>query len=339
MTLHFQVLGKPGRDNALFVRVESGQSTARLLFDCGDGCLSSLPFSEIQAIDHLCFSHLHMDHIGGFDSFFRCTFNRDVKPNVIWGPAGTSAILHHRFQGFWWNLHANQSGTWSVNDVHPTHIERFRYEISEAFSERHNEGKTDQSSLLLDTSDYSVSAIHLKHNGPCLGYVVCEKPKWNIQTDRVAAMGLRPGSWMKDLKSDTATPTIDIEGQTFDLAALRNDLLVESPGESIAYLTDFLLDEATSEQLQEVLGDCTTVVCEAQYRAQDIDLAQRNFHTTTTAVSYLAARSGFGNLVLFHLSDRYSREEWGEMLTECRTIFPNTEFPKDWNIEPNSNGS
>lgn len=47
MSLVHQVLGQPGRDNALLVRVESGQRVSRLLFDCGDGCLSELSFAEI----------------------------------------------------------------------------------------------------------------------------------------------------------------------------------------------------------------------------------------------------------------------------------------------------
>jgi ribonuclease BN (tRNA processing enzyme) len=31
-----------------------------LMFDCGEACLWQLPFSEVQSIDHLLFSHLHM---------------------------------------------------------------------------------------------------------------------------------------------------------------------------------------------------------------------------------------------------------------------------------------
>jgi ribonuclease Z len=83
MSLSFQVLGDAGRDNALLVSVDSGQAVSRLLFDCGDGCLWHLPFGDVQTIDHLCFSHQHMDHVGGFDTFFRCTFNRTTKENHI----------------------------------------------------------------------------------------------------------------------------------------------------------------------------------------------------------------------------------------------------------------
>ena len=51
----YSVLGPPGRDNALLVQVDSGQATEKLLFDCGEGCLAGLSFSDLQAVDHLFF--------------------------------------------------------------------------------------------------------------------------------------------------------------------------------------------------------------------------------------------------------------------------------------------
>ena len=328
-----QVLGQPGRDNALLVRVETGQSITRLLFDCGDNCLNAVPFSDIQSIDHLLFSHLHMDHIGGFDAFFRCTFNRDTKPNVIWGPPGTARIIHHRFQGFWWNLHSEQPGTWRVNVVYNEHVEQYRFEIAEAFEQCHHEGCFEFQRVILETDDFFVLAIQLEHNGPCLGYLVQEKPRQNVQMDRVAAKGLKPGPWLQHLKQPQQDArTIEIEGQTYDLAVLKSELLTETPGDSTAYLTDFLLDKATSSMLQDVLSGCTTVVCEAQYRADDLELAQRNYHTTTAQVSQLAANAGIGKLILFHLSDRYDAATWSEMLRECQAIFPNSQFPDHWDL-------
>jgi ribonuclease Z len=121
MTMTFRVLGQPGRDNALLVQVDSGQAVERLLFDCGDGCLSELPFAEIQAIDSLFFSHLHMDHIGGFDNFFRSNYARTAKANLIYGPPQTATILQHRFQGFLSNLHEQMSASWQVTDGDPRH--------------------------------------------------------------------------------------------------------------------------------------------------------------------------------------------------------------------------
>ena len=335
MAIQYQVLGSPGRDNALLVRVDTGQSITRILFDCGDGCVAELGFGEIQAIDELFFSHLHMDHIGGFDSFFRCTFNRDAKPNRIWGPAQTSTILQHRFCGFWWNLHAGQPGTWQVCDILPDRIERSRFEIAEAFATRHSDGiQVPSDGCVLATPEYEIRALPLKHNGPCLGYLLRERSSVNVRTERLAELGLKPGAWLKALKGGTAETATDPSGNTLDLIALRRELLVETPGDSIAYLTDFLLDDETCAFLELQLRGRRTVVCEAQYRHADLALARRNSHTTTSHVAQLAARAGIGELVLFHLSDRYDRSTWLEMLDECRRLFPATNFPTSWQLGP-----
>lgn len=88
MSIASRILGAAGRDNALLVQIASGQALKRLLFDCGDGCLSELPFGDMQAVDHFLFSHLHMDHVAGFDTSLRSTFNRSTMPNRIRGTAG-----------------------------------------------------------------------------------------------------------------------------------------------------------------------------------------------------------------------------------------------------------
>lgn len=99
--LRAQVLGTPGGDNSLFVTADSGQGVTRLLFDCGGRTLDSLPFSEVMQLDHLFFSHLHMDHVPGFDEFFRVNFGRTSRENHLWGPPGAARILGHRFRGYW----------------------------------------------------------------------------------------------------------------------------------------------------------------------------------------------------------------------------------------------
>src|SRR5579883_1812763 len=136
MSIEFQVLGAAGRDNAVYARVNTGQTIHRLLFDCGEGCVGELAVSEAQAIDHLLFSHLHMDHVAGFDSLFRQTFFRE-RPMRVWGPPETRRIIGHRFEGFLWNLYDGGVGVWEVNDIGQDGIARSRYREDEAFAIAH----------------------------------------------------------------------------------------------------------------------------------------------------------------------------------------------------------
>ncbi|HVO42814.1 MAG TPA: MBL fold metallo-hydrolase, partial [Aggregatilineales bacterium] len=319
MTIDFQILGAAGRDNALFVRIDSGQHIDRLLFDCGDNCLSALSIAEIQAIDHLMFSHLHMDHVGGFDSFFRLTYNRTSKPNMIWGPPETSAIIQHRFRGFVWNIEVE--GTWLLNDLYPDRVVQSRFEARELFAELHALGTRPFVNPVLDTPDYSVTALHMDHRTPSMAYIVREKPRLNLDTAKLAVMGLRPGAWIGQVKDHTpgAGGTIELGGKAYELDTLRQELLTETPGKSLAYLTDFLLNEPAHQRLATALKGCTIVVCESQYRQADLDLAQRNYHMTAIQAASLAKDAGIQQLVLFHLSDRYQTYEWMEMLHEARS--------------------
>jgi ribonuclease Z len=334
MSITFRVLGTAGRDNALLVQIDSGQALQRLLFDCGDGCLSQLPFADVQTIDHLFFSHLHMDHVGGFDSFFRCTFGRDTRPNRIWGPPQTARIMQHRFQGFLWNLHQGMSASWLISDIHSTQIRTLRFELQEAFAVAHDEETQPYSRSLLDSAVFSVEAVTMEHKTPTLAYIVREKPRRNVDTSRLASLGLRPGPWLKQLKeSSGGAGSVDIGGTTHSLDELRTKLLVETPGDSIAYLTDFLLDEPAMERLTDAMRGCRVIVCEGQYRHADVELARKNFHMTTVLSATLAQRAKVTELVLFHLSDRYQPAEWIEMLREARQVFPNAHYPPGWNLE------
>lgn len=333
MTMTYQVLGAPGRDNALLVMVDSGHAVSRLLFDCGDGCLSMLPFADIQAIDQLFFSHLHMDHIGGFDMFFRCTFDRDSKPNRIWGPPETARILQHRFQEFLWNLHDPMSATWRVSDATPQEIRTTRFELSDAFAVAYDDGAEPYERTIYEGPGFVVDAITMDHRTPTLAYLVRETARHNIDLSRLAAMGLHPGPWLKELKeAPSGAASVIIDGVAYSTVELRSKLIVETPGDSIAYLTDFLLDETAMERLSDFLCGCRVVVCEGQYRHADIELARKNFHMTTVLSATLAKRIDAEDLVLFHLSDRYVASEWLEMLHEARQVFPKAHFPPHWHF-------
>ena len=332
MGISYQILGGPGRDNALLVRIESGQSTTNLLFDCGQDCLALLSVSEIHAIDHLFFSHLHMDHVAGFDRFFRCTFNRTDRPNMIWGPPGTAEILQHRFQGFWWNLIAGQEGTWVVNDIDANQVKPQRFEIADAFAVAHHVAPRSFSGVIVETDGFRVEAVTLNHNGPCCGYLVQEKPRDNVRTQKLQEHGWPPGPWLQRVKDRTDQEPIEVTGRSYPAEELREVLLETTPGQSIAYLTDFLLDSESEARLAEKLQGCTTLVCESQYRQADEELARRYHHATTASVARLAERAQVGKLVLFHLSDRYKRSDWLEMLVECREVFSEAYYPDHWEM-------
>jgi ribonuclease Z len=334
MSLTNLVLGEAGCDNALFLRIDSGKSLERLLFDCGENCASTLPFAEVSNVDQLFFSHLHMDHVAGFDSFFRCTYDRLTKPNHIWGPPGTAQILQHRFQGFLWNLQGGQPGAWRVSEIHESEIHTTRFDLGEAFSVAHYESVSPHQSIVWSGAGGTVKAFTMDHKTSSLAYLVEEHPRRNVDTSKLANLGLKPGPWLKQLKDATPdSPPLLIDGVPHEVETLQDALMTESKGNSMAYLTDFLLDDLAMERLAEALHGCQTIICEGQYRHADFELARRNYHMTTVRSAELAKRAGAGKLILFHVSDRYDRTEWLEMLQEAQAVFPATHYPDHWRLE------
>ena len=334
MPLTFQVLGQPGRDNALFVKVDTGQAQARLLFDCGDGCPHQVGSFELREVDHLCFSHLHMDHVSGFDLFFRVNFDRTAKASRIWVPHGSAEVIHHRLQGFMWNLvDEKQEGEWLVHEIAPDTIRGAKYLAKEAFRTAHAQPEWPRHDhQIIDGDGFTVEALLLDHGTPSVGYVVRELPRVNVDTDKLFAKGFKPGPWVKRLRGPVAAPgeVVAINGVDHPLGALQAELIFTKPGDSIAYLTDFRMTPATEDMLAECLRGVNTVVCESQYSAADAELADRVMHSTAEEVASMAAKAGIGRLILFHFSDRYDAPTRRAMVEEARAIFANSSMPDGW---------
>ena len=333
MSIRWRLLGQPGRDNALLVEVDTGHSIDRLLFDCGEGCVSTLPFHDRIAIDEIFFSHLHMDHVGGFDSFFRANFDRSAKPNHIWGPVRTSEILQHRLQGYLWTHCDELSAAWHIHDIDTREIRTFCFELREAFAQGREQPPRAWNEVIVDRPAYSVSAYLMDHGTPSVAYVVREKSRLHVDTDALKGLGLASGKWIGELKNPApGQATISAGGRDWPIGELREKLLRETPGESIAYLTDFLLDDGAIDRLAGPLANCSVMVCESQYLHADQALATKNFHMTATRVATLAAKAQVQRLVLMHVSDRYVGEELQAMLADARQVYPGAEFPADWGI-------
>ncbi|MCL4109817.1 UNVERIFIED_CONTAM: hypothetical protein GTU68_059564 [Idotea baltica] len=305
------------------------------MFDCGEGCATGLKKSDLQSVEHLCFSHFHMDHISGFDSFFRNNFNRETGVVNVWGPEQTIEVMHHRFRGFSWNLHHDQPGEWEVHEISEKEIRAARFITSEAFETAHPLPSRKKKDVIISAPGYSVEARILNHGTtPSIGYKIKECDRSNVDMTKLTAHGLRPGPWLKPVTSASTadSETIDLDGNPHVVGDLRKEFLIRSPGESLAYLTDFCLTDADRPEIIDWIRGTDTLVCEAQYRHSDLDLALKNHHSTTQLVGEIARDAEVGELVLQHISRRYSASEWLEMLTEAQAVFSNTRFPEHWNL-------
>lgn len=335
MVVRRQILGLPGRDNALLATVDSGQSLHRLLFDCGEGCLSQMSVAHAQDLEAVFFSHFHIDHVAGFDSLLRLNWCRPDGPARAFGPPGSIDVLHHRLRGFTWNLVAGSPGVWLVTEIGHRELRTSKFVASEGFATEHRLDGRLHTGVVYRGNGFQVEACPMNHGITSLAHLVREADHWNVDMSALGKLGLPPGPWLravKDVETDPET-TIEIAGAEHRIGALRDRLLKRSRGESLAYLTDFFLDTNESEdRLAAFLQGCRTIVCENNYRDEDDELARRNFHMTSADVAKLAARVQPEKLILFHLSDRYSPQQWREQLEEVGGRFHRACLPEEWDI-------
>jgi len=332
MSIYYKILGNLQKDNALYVTIDRGNKVYRLLFDVGYGCIDSLKRGKIQSIDYLFFSHLHMDHVAGFDAFFRYVYNREDKVNMIFGPEKTCEIMTHRFQGCQWNLHEDKKIEWTVTDILEKKMVSKSFFLHEQFKKTHLGKTVDYSETILKTDDFEISVQIMDHIIPSIVYLVRERQQLSINKEKMNQMGLKNGPWLKTLKnSDNASDEIELDNKKWEVSELKKLLfLKEKSGDSIAYLTDFILDETAYQKLIPFLEGVDTVVCESQYLHKDLELARKSFHMTAKQAARLAKEAQVGKLILFHFSVRYSMKHLNEMLKEARTIFQDTYFPEEW---------
>jgi len=333
--IRYEVLGPPGGDNALLVTVDTGQAMHRLLFDCGEGCLSNTPAAHVQTLYGVFFSHFHVDHIAGFDAFLRLNFYREANFAQLYGPPGAADVLQHRLQGYTWNLVQGSPGEIHVHEIGGAAVTSYAMKTGEGFATRHALGERPFDSVVLDTADYTVQACPLPHGIASMSYRVNEKPSRNMNLKAVQQLGLRPGAWMQSVKNPGISDNqqVEIEGATHNVGSLREQLLTITPGDSIAYLTDFRLDDQSRPRLLEMIAGCRVLVCENQYCNADEELAARNFHMVSADAGRLAADAGAEQLVVFHVSPRYTPAGWAAQLAEVAAVFPAAAYPPHWQIE------
>ncbi len=186
-----------------------------------------------------------MDHIGGTDTYFRANFARQNKPNTIWGPAETAQIVAAPVP----RLHVEPA--WA--DGRQLAGQRRRRGPGEPPSLRAGRGFRRGASGGVERlrkapmagATATVEAMPMDHQTP---EPRLSGPRESAQQHRHrqarAARPARLGPWLGKLKNLADEDDVEIGGAAYKAGFLREQLTVTRPGGSIAYLTDFLLDDA-----------------------------------------------------------------------------------------------
>ncbi|PCJ62020.1 MAG: hypothetical protein COA79_04865 [Planctomycetota bacterium] len=331
MSIKSKVLGKPGHDNSLFIKIDTGQNIIRILLDTGANCLWQLDRNEIANVDHVLYSHFHMDHICGFDSMFRLCFNRPT-PLHFWGPKDTIKVIHNRARGYTWNLVDNNPSHFFINEISEGKIRTVRCNLNNGFEELIEiDNKEFENNALFEDSDVKIEGAILDHKIDCMAYAITEKSKENINIEMIHELGLTAGPWCKELKNQL-TGKLIIDEKEYEISELRKKVLTSSISKTIGYITDVIYNDQMVKNLKPILEEANEVIMECAYKDEEMNLANKHHHMTASQVSQFAKELNINQLTLFHISDRYPAATRVEFLEKAVSIFPNTRYPDHWNI-------
>ncbi|MGC1827119.1 MAG: MBL fold metallo-hydrolase, partial [Pseudolabrys sp.] len=297
------------------------------------GDLSNLPARKLQRLEHVFVSHTHIDHFIGFDRLLRVLVGRE-KTLKLYGPSGFIENVHHKLQGYRWNLVDRYVSDLAlevteVGTALDTHKARFR--LKSAFTAENMASGRATDGILCHEAGFRVETAVLDHRTPCLAFAIQETAHVNVWKNRLEELGLPIGPWLRELKravverkSDGDLIQVGIRTTSQDvnempLGILRKAITV-TPGQKVAYVTDAANTSANRAAIIALALNADLLFIEAAFAEADAQLATERAHLTTDAAGRLARAAGVRRVEPFHFSPRYSGQE-ARMMNEVMAAF------------------
>lgn len=270
--------------------VHTGDHT--FLVDCGEGTLFQMNKYKIKQsrINHIFISHLHGDHYFGLIGLIN-TYGLNHREND----------LHIYSPGYLQQINDLQMKAANAQLPYTVH-----YHV------------LNDDTVIFQDDKVSVSAFRVHHQIPCYGFVFRElKNKRKLNFPAVEKYNV-PRAFYERLH----------QGEDFtapDGRLIPNSVLTfpRPEGKSYAFCADTLYMEEICSKIRNV----DMVYHESTYLQQQLDRAEKRFHSTTIQAATIAKLADAKRLLLGHYSSMYADIEiFGD---EARTIFKNAEASRE----------
>ncbi len=302
-------------DPLLFLRIRPERRA--LLFDCGQ--IAHLAKRVVKPIAAVFISHAHMDHIMGVPTLVR-HHHASPRPLDLFGPPGITDRVEHLLHGFDWNRCEPTWFTLRVHEVNESVIRESHFSGPDCFLRRDG-GEVPRAGLTIWSSPFvSVSAEILDHKLPVLAFRIDERPPFTVNREKLVAVGLQAGDWLRDLKKTawrgevgdavaplcrdgTPAPPLSPSEATALCVALQRD----EEGVSIGYLTDIGWTADNLARVERLFAGVTLLCSECAFLAGDEEKARASHHLCTGDLNRLARTLKPPYLLPMHLSKSYLR--------------------------------
>lgn len=269
----------------------------RFMIDCGEGTQRQLLRSGLgfRKLDKILLTHGHLDHILGLGGLASTLGRWEAMEELnIYGGAFTLLRVHALMEVVFG----------------PGQIPNAGVELN-----------VMQAGPLFENRQFTLTAFPVQHRGPdCFGFVFEEKSRRPFLADKAEALGIPHGPVRRDLTA--GIPVTLADGRT-----IQPEVVLGEPQRGARLV--FVGDVSHTGPLHEVAAGADLLAVEATYLEADKDLARQHGHITATAAARLARNAGVRQLVLHHVSRRYTTQD---VLAEAQAIFPNTAVASDLDV-------
>lgn len=263
-----------------------------LLFDCGEGTQRQMMRARtgMMRLNYIFLTHLHADHILGVPGLLETmAFQGREGPLTIAGPAHTIDLVE-KFSSI---CYFSRDFEVRAMELEPGDVVRM--------------------------DGYQVEAVETQHSVPSIGYCLKEDERLGrFNREAAIALGVPPGPLFGKLQHGQE---VLVNGKT-----VRPDQVMGAPrpGRKIVYTGDTRpcrTVEAASRGADLLIHDCALANDMAEW-------ARETKHSTAGEAAQLARRAGVRQLVLTHISSRYS-EDISQILKDARSVFEKTLIAED----------
>ncbi len=277
------------------------------LWDCGEGTQQQIQKTSLKLskLEKIFITHLHGDHLFGLSGLLASRGLRsgqNLSGIQLFGPEGLDIYLRE------------------VQNITKTY---FPYEIEiRIISEDLSMG------TLWEDQEYIVRYTLLNHNIRTYGYSIEEKKgKSRFLVEKAHKFNIPSGPVYGTLKEGKTVKLPDgriFQGKDF-ISEIRKGRKVVFCG-----------DTTYCENLILFAKDADLLIHEATFSQQEEDTAKRNFHSTTTIAARIAKEAQVKQLILTHISPRYSSNNnrlaisEKDLLAEAQKIFPQALLAEDF---------
>jgi ribonuclease Z len=266
----------------------------RILVDCGEGIQRQLLRSGtgFRRLDRILLTHGHFDHILGIPGLFSTLRLRSSAEIMsVHGSPGTLDVVVRMLAGLWGEGRA------------PIPLQFV----------------TLTRGPVLDAGEFTIDCFPVRHRDTdSFGFQFVSPARRHLLPDRLAALGVPDGPVRKALTE--GTPVTLGDGRTID----PEDVLGPAQGQKKLVIIG---DTETTDGLHAYVRDADVLVIEATFLQRDSAMARDYGHLTAAEAAALAASSNVKQLVMNHISGRYSD---AEILSEAQESFPNSRVAVDF---------